>query len=90
MPNYYVTFAALIGNILSLICDDDTVDTIFDAMAEAFNLPDDIYLFMQGTYFPTLRAVTIEKNISLSRLERVGLGFKMVRSLTPTPIRGRT
>mmetsp|Transcript_26570 Transcript_26570/g.71212 ORF Transcript_26570/g.71212 Transcript_26570/m.71212 type:complete len:284 (+) Transcript_26570:71-922(+) len=36
MPNYYVTFSALVANILSLIASDDTVNTIFDAMAEAF------------------------------------------------------
>jgi len=81
MPNYYVTFAALVGNVLSLICSDDTVDTIFDAMAEAFNLPPDMYDFMTETYFPTLRTATVEKGIALSRLERVGLAFKMSGTL---------
>ena len=66
------SFAALVANVLSLIADDDTVDTIFDALAEALGLPDDVYAFMSSTYFPTLRAVTAEKGIALTRTEVSG------------------
>jgi|AntAceMinimDraft_5_1070358.scaffolds.fasta_scaffold393999_1 hypothetical protein len=46
MPNYYLTFAALVGNVLNLLLPASATDAIFDAMAEAFALPQDDYDFM--------------------------------------------
>jgi len=58
MPNYYLTFAALVGNVLNLLLPEAATDTIFDAMAEAFDLPQEDYDFMVGISWPSSRRFT--------------------------------
>lgn len=81
MPNYYLTFAALVSNVLNVLLPAQTVDIIFDALAEAFALPEEDYAFMVEQYFPALRSATSEKRIRLSVPEKGALGLKFIGTL---------
>ena len=76
MPNYFVTFAALLSTVLTLTLPDApaTVDDIVDVLAGIFGLPPADFAFVTVEFLPTLRAATAE--LTLTRLERVSLGFK--------------
>ena len=81
MPDYYLTFAALIGNVLNVLLPAETVDTVIDAMAAAFGLPDEYLAFLDSQYLPTLRAATADKGIALTALEKASMGLKFTGTL---------
>jgi len=76
MPNYYLTFAALVCNVLNVLIPAEAVDTAIDALASVFGLPEVYYEFMTHQYLPALRSATSEKGIALSSLEKTAMGLK--------------
>jgi hypothetical protein len=77
MPDYYLTFAALVVNVFNLIMTPDMLMKVFQVMASAFNLPEEYVEFMEQSYIPTLQKATNEKQISLNSVEKTTLAFKM-------------
>ena len=53
------------------------VDTVFDLLAETFDLPPVYYDFVKQQYLPALRSATASKGISLSSLEKTTMGLKL-------------
>ena len=51
-PDYMMTFAGLVTTLLTIPLPPDQVDTHIDVHAEAFNLPDDMKLFLLDHYLP--------------------------------------
>ena len=53
-PNYWRTFAGIITTFFSLTLDDDTADTIIDALADLFNFPEVEYIFLTEKFLPAV------------------------------------
>lgn len=81
MPDYYLTFAALVGNVLNVLLPSETVDTIIDALATAFGLPEEYLTFMDQQYLPALRSATEAQGIVLTSVEKASLGLKFTGTL---------
>lgn len=52
MPNYYLTYGAIVIQMLSLTVEDDRADEIIEAMADLFSYPPEEYEFMTTYYVP--------------------------------------
>lgn len=51
-PDYMMTFAGLVTTLLTIQLPPEQVDTLIDILADAFNLPDDMKLFLLNNYLP--------------------------------------
>jgi len=64
-PDYMMTFAGLVTTLLTIQLPPDQVDTLIDVLAEAFNLPDDMKLFLLDHYLPEIRLATADVNLGI-------------------------
>lgn len=75
IPQYYLTFSAIFGNLFSLAFEPSTVKIIVKELASLFNLPDDDLAFMMDHYLPAVFNVTAK--IQLSKLQKAQLLSKL-------------
>lgn len=64
-PDYMMTFAGIVTTLLTIQLPPDQVDTLIDVLAEAFNLPDDMKLFLLDHYLPEIRLATADVNLGI-------------------------
>jgi hypothetical protein len=74
MPQYMVTFSAIISTWLTLLLPENIVDIAVQLLGEAFGLPQSDADFILKDYLPELRNATA--TIKLSSLEKMSLGLK--------------
>jgi hypothetical protein len=74
MPQYMVTFSAIISTWLTLLLPENVVDVAVQLLGEAFGLPQSDADFILKDYLPELRNAT--SAIKLSSLEKMSLGLK--------------
>jgi len=64
-PDYMMTFAGLVTTLLTIQLPPEQVDTLIDILADAFNLPDDMKLFLLNNYLPEIRLATADVNLGI-------------------------
>eukprot|EP00450_Noctiluca_scintillans_P003820 CAMPEP_0194496218 /NCGR_PEP_ID=MMETSP0253-20130528/13563_1 /TAXON_ID=2966 /ORGANISM="Noctiluca scintillans" /LENGTH=537 /DNA_ID=CAMNT_0039337589 /DNA_START=65 /DNA_END=1678 /DNA_ORIENTATION=- len=79
VPWYYVTFAAIVTNALTLTAPDAINDKLIPLLMSAFGLSDKDQQFMVGTYLPAIRGALAQVEVSLA--EKVALVPKFVGTL---------
>eukprot|EP00462_Mataza_sp_D1_P019372 CAMPEP_0175127334 /NCGR_PEP_ID=MMETSP0087-20121206/4333_1 /TAXON_ID=136419 /ORGANISM="Unknown Unknown, Strain D1" /LENGTH=415 /DNA_ID=CAMNT_0016409309 /DNA_START=128 /DNA_END=1375 /DNA_ORIENTATION=- len=80
MPQYFLTFSAIICNLLNLLLPPELVDELVSALAKAFNLPPQDYDFITTTYLPTLRRAT--EYIKLNKAQELSLALAGTGTVT--------
>ena len=75
MPNYYITFSALVTTMLTYILPDSWVDSIEAELMNIFPITEDVKDFLINHYVPEIRGVTAD--VKLGILEKIGLGLKV-------------
>jgi len=72
-PDYMVTFSGLFCTLLTLQLSEEQVDAVIPVLMDAFNLPEEVRLFVIAEYLPEIRGATAD--IQLGLLE--GAQFKL-------------